>query len=410
MKYRYIRECKPILINQKRLFVPKEEKRNTEFIEYNLPYISSSLRPIYDVSKAKDLKKTNDNKKTGNKNCFQGQIPGNDAFLLPKAEAKTIIQKESFYNDVLCPYLVAEDLLGTKDSLHKRYAIDFNNLDIFSIQKYDKLYKIIEKNVLPKVKELAAKQELENKTNSVKKDDRIKHYKIWWTFWCSRTSLMQKLHSSQKYIACGRITKRPIFEFVSSKIHPSDLIVAFTFEDDYSFAILSSNCHYKWYNARCSTMKGDDRYTNTTCYNSFVWPQFGIPFAKNPDKYLEENKKEITELISNVAKCAREFYLKRDEIRRTCKMSLRDIYRTMEKHGENSLRNLQDKLNEAVLECYKYGTPKSIQSDDILEMLYNLNIKCAEFEEKDIQLLSPGLPNFLKDNSEFYTNYCIKPE
>jgi len=141
----------PKTISQKRLFLQKEEKKNTEFIEYKLPYISSSLRPIYDVSKAKDLKKTNDNAKTNNKNCFQGQIPGNEAFLLPKEDAKIIIQKEPFYNDVLCPYLVADDLLGTKDSLYKRYAIDFNNLDIFSIQKYDKLYKIIEKNVLPRV-------------------------------------------------------------------------------------------------------------------------------------------------------------------------------------------------------------------------------------------------------------------
>ena len=305
--------------------------------------------------------------------------------------------------------MVAEDMLATKNSLYTRYAIDFNNLSIFEIQKYNELYKKIEKEVLPKVKLLAEKQEQEIKDKKTNKRDRINHYKKWWTYWRERKDLMDKIHLSNKYIACGRITKRPIFDFISSKISPSDALTVFILEDDYSFGILSSSCHHKWYNARCSTMKGDDRYTNTTCYNSFVWPQFGIPFAKNPDKYIEENKEEITKLMSNVATGAREFYLKRDEIRRTCKMSLRDIYRTMEKHGENPLRDLQDKLNEAVLECYRFGAEKSLWAEDTLEMLYKLNLKCAELEDDGIELLSPGLPAFLKENSDFYTDYCIKP-
>ena len=82
----------------------------------------------------------------------------------------------------------------------------------------------------------------------------------------------------------------------------------------------------------------------------------------------------------------------------------------MEKHGDNPLRDLQDKLNDAVLECYKFGILKSLWSDDILEMLYKLNIKCAELEGKGVKLLSPGLPEFLKDKQEFYTDYCIKPD
>ncbi len=397
-------------IKRTRLLVPNEEKKNATFTEYNPASITSSLKPIFDVSKAKDLKKTNDNEKTNNKTCFQGQIHGQEGFLLSKDEAESIIQKEESYKDVLFPYLIADDLLGTKESKYRRYAIDFNNLDIFAIQKYDRLFKIIEKKVLPKVKELADEQREKNKENNIKKYDRINHYNKWWTYLRDRKPLMDKINVSRKYIACGQVTKRPIFEFVSSKIHPNAALMVFTFEDDYSFGILSSYFHWKWFTARCSTLKGDPRYTNTTTYNSFVWPQFGIPFAKNIEKYKEENKAEITKLVDNVVTCAREFYLKRDEIRRTCKISLRDIYQTMEKHGENHLKNLQDKLNAAVLECYKFGVPKSLWSDDILEMLYNLNLKCAELEEKGIKLLSPGLPEFLKDKPEYYTGYCIKPD
>lgn len=400
----------PKSIKSKRLLVPVEEKRDAAFTEYNLSNISSSLRPIFDVSDAKDLKKTNDNPKEGRKTCFQGQTHGQKGFLLSKEEAKNLISKNKSYSEVLCPYMIAEDLLGSEDSLCSRYAIDFNDLTIFEIQKYGELYKKIEKTVLPEVKALAEKQESENKLNTKQNFDRINHYKKWWTYWRDRKPLMDKINTCSKYIACGQITKRPIFEFISSKIHPNAALMVFTFEDDYSYGILSSNIHYKWYNARCSTMKGDPRYTNTTTYNSFAWPQFGIPFAKNSEKYIQENKDEIAKLVRSVAKCAKDFYLKRDEIRRNCKMSLREIYRTMEKPGENPLRDLQDKLNCAVLDCYKFGTPKSLLSDDILEMLYKLNLKCSEFESKGIKLLSPGLPEFLQGDLELYTDYCVREE
>lgn len=396
-------------IKQTRLLIPNEEKKNATFTEYHPNCITSSLRPICDVSKAKDLMKTNDNPKTDCKTCFQGQTV-DSGFLISKEDYIKLSISNSINSTVLKPFMVGEDLIGTKNSLYKRYAIDLNNKDIFEIQQYKELLKIVENTVLPIVKNLAEKQEQDIKEGKTKSRDRINHYKKWWTYWRDRKPLMDKLQNSSKYIVCSRVTKRPIFEFISSKIAPGDALNCFTFTDDYSFGILSSNCHYKWYNARCSTLKGDPRYTNTTTYNSFVWPQFGIPFAKNPEKYLEDNKKEITTLISNVAICAREFYLKRDEIRRICKMSLRDIYRTMEKHGDNPLRDLQDKLNDAVLECYKFGILKSLWSDDILEMLYKLNIKCAELEGKGVKLLSPGLPEFLKDKQEFYTDYCIKPD
>ncbi len=403
-------------IKQKRLFIPKEEKKNTEFIQYDLPYISSSLRPTCDVSKAKDLKNINDNLKNNCKTCFQGQTHGQSGFLLSKEESQIFIKQNSENSDIIFPYLIGDELLGKYENFISRYVIDFGQRTIFEAQQYPKLFERIEEIVLPHRKTAALEQEEKNKELlSTSPDARInKHhinfYKRWWQLDYSRQDLIKQIHRLSKYIACSRVTKRPIFDFVSSKISPNDALTVFTLQDDYSFGILSSNSHYKWYSARCSTMKGDDRYTNTTAYNSFVWPQFGVPFAKNPETYIEERKLEITKLVSNVVSCAREFYTKRDEIRKTCKLSLRDIYRTMEKHGDNPLRDMQDKLNEAVLECYKYETPKSLLSEDILEMLYKLNLKCAELEDKEVKLLSPGLPDFIQGRAEYVTDYCIKPD
>lgn len=42
--------------------------------------------------------------------------------------------------------------------------------------------------------------------------------------------------------------------------------------------IISSTIHWEWFNVRCSTLKGDPRYTSDTVWDSFSWPQ-------NPKEY-----------------------------------------------------------------------------------------------------------------------------
>ena len=46
------------------------------------------------------------------------------------------------------------------------------------------------------------------------------------------------------------VQKRPIFAFVEREIRPNDQIIAFMFDDDYSFGILQSNLHWKWFQAK----------------------------------------------------------------------------------------------------------------------------------------------------------------
>jgi hypothetical protein len=62
-----------------------------------------------------------------------------------------------------------------------------------------------------------------------------------------------------RYISCARVTKRPIFEFITNRIHPDSALIVFPFADDYSFGILQSGLHWQWFKIRCSTLKGDFR-------------------------------------------------------------------------------------------------------------------------------------------------------
>lgn len=85
--------------------------------------------------------------------------------------------------------------------------------------------------------------------------------------------MLTAINKIPRYIACGRVTKRPIFEFIDPAIHPNDSLAVFPLADDYSFGILQSGLHWQWFTERCSTMKADWRYTSNTVFDSFPWPQ-----------------------------------------------------------------------------------------------------------------------------------------
>lgn len=133
-----------------------------------------------------------------------------------------------------------------------------------------------------------------------------------------------------RYCVCGRVTKRPVFEFISSKIHPNDAIQVFPLFDDYSFGILQSIVHWKWFVARCSTLKGDFRYTSNSVFDSFPWPQ-----------------KASAKQIKAVAERAVALRSARRTVMQEHKMSLRDLYRVMEEAADNPVSEAQDKLDSS---------------------------------------------------------------
>jgi hypothetical protein len=75
--------------------------------------------------------------------------------------------------------------------------------------------------------------------------DRVIHHqtrnflKKWWTLSYPREELINKLSGLTRYIVCGRVTKRPVFEFISSDIRPSDALQVFTLPDEVLVQTLS---------------------------------------------------------------------------------------------------------------------------------------------------------------------------
>jgi len=307
----------------------------------------------------------------------------NAGFFLTPDEAHVMIAADAKNKEVLFPYMIGRDLVEAGGPT--RWIIDFAKRDTFAARSYQIPFEHIRGSVLPSVTARAAKEQADTGIE-VTRYTRI--LERWWQFYDYRPGTVAAIHSVPRYIAVSRVTKRPIFEFISSEIHADTALVIFPLADDYSFGILQSGIHFDWFKARCSTLRGDYRYTSDTVFDSFPWPQ-------------SPNKKQIG-AVAAASLALRDL---RNEIMRKMDYSLRDLYRTLEDPGANPLREAQDKLDAAVRAAY--GMTKT---DGVLEFLLELNHACATREKAGEAITPPGLPLPESEHAFFISNDCILPE
>jgi SAM-dependent methyltransferase len=343
---------------------------------YTIAEINTSLTLNTDTSQAKTLKVSKP------KMCFQGQMQGAIGFLVSIDEGNKLIKKSTKNSERLYPFLNGDDLLANKNSQPSRFSIDFSfDNDIIAVSKYPDLLKILEAKVLPKV-ENDAKAEADG---LIRAEGRKQQLEKWWQFTRKRGELLQAIKPLKRYIACSQVTKRPIFELISTEIKPNNAVIVFAFDDYYTFGIIQSIYHWQWFKTNCSTLKGDSRYTINTVWDTFPFPQ-GVDI----------------EVIRRVGAAARALHLGRSQMLRDNALSLRELYRTLDKPGRNPLRDLHTALDEAVATAYQ------IKPDNVLGGLLALNLAVAEREANGEAVTAPGLPPCVSDATEFVSDDCVE--
>lgn len=362
------------------------DSKESPFEDYELDTINSALS-LFDVTQAKVLACNKESK-----SCYQGQTQGTTKFLLSSEQAKAYLE-DSKNAEVLHPLLIGDELLGQYKSQPQRYIIDFRDAkDVFEVTEHKGLYDYIHEHVYPEFKKKADEEVERNRKakeespNYREKKDHQNAFKNWFRLFRSRKELMDIIKTKGRYIVCSRVTKRPIFEFISSKINPNDALAVFPLDDDYSFGILQSAIHWEWFVARCSTLKGDWRYTSDTVFDTFPWPQ-------NP------TKKQIEE----VAKQAKALRDKRNDYMEEHHLTLRQLYRIMDDTPNNPISEIQTRLDNAVRDAYGMR-----RDADILQFLLDLNGKVYEREQNEEKVQGPGLPNKINGKNEFVSDDCVR--
>jgi SAM-dependent methyltransferase len=440
-----------------RLTFQRGDSVDSPWETYELPVINPALSVGTDVTGALVL--AANAKSTG---CFEGQQPGHNGFRLNADEAARLVAKGC--QPVIFPYLNGDELLGAEYLTAPRFIIDFGERDIFAARAFPDAFDVLRTRVLADWEANAAKEKAQTGKETGEHQNRLK---TWWQLKRKRGALLAAIAPLPRYVACSRVTKRPIFEFLSSTIRPDSSLTVFPFADDYSYGILQSSLHFDWFKARCSSLKGDFRYTSDTVFDTFPWPQFdaapvsavrhdivvetrgkkrgssvgakySAPDGAKPNPTAAGYKdsaphgamlsEDALAKIRAVAAAAVALRALRREIMAKLDYSLRELYRTLDTPGANPLRDAHARLDTAVRAAYgmdvvgaavsaarrnapPQANPQAVDTTastaDPLAFLLDLNLKLAAKEKAGEPITPPGLPLPEPERAAFITDDCI---
>jgi SAM-dependent methyltransferase len=360
---------------------PRKRGSGPSSKEYELDFretdaINSALSDGTDVSLAVPL----DCNRTPQR-CFQGIVTGYSGFVIASTLRSQWIHKNKENRKVVRPYLVGNDMLSG-NSQPSRAIIDFGALSLFDAASYEIPWKHVKTNVLNSVSEKATSTK-----DSSMEEARAEHLERWWQFWNVRQGMRSSFKNLSRFIGCSRTTKRPVFCFLSPEICPDGKIQTFSFEDDYSYGVIQSHCHWTWFTAKCAKLTERPSYSARSVFDTLAWPQ--APGA---------------ELVREVAATGREVRRVREEALKRTKGGLRAVYRILELPGKNPLKDAHAALDAAVLAAYNFSPKK-----DLLAQLLALNFDVAARIEAGQPVTAPGIPAGFPKPESLVTDDCIRP-
>ena len=394
--------------------------KDYELAYRDTPQINSALSDQTDVSQARVLV-------CNTCCCYTGQYPRHNGFMLCESDAREMLKNDTRNREVVWPFLVGSELVAGEPI--DRYVIDFQMMSIVDARSYEAPFKQLQRVVLPHIQSKAEK-ERERTGRETGQDQNW--LQTWWRHFRPRPELIGKIARLSRFVVCSRVTKRPIFEFLSPGIRPGDALSCFAFEDDYSFGILQSNAHWQWFTAKCSKLTERFRYTPESVFDTFPWPQG--PTRKQ---------------IDAVAEAGREVRRVRADALAKIKGGLRAVYRTLELPGKNPLKDAHAALDQAVLDAYGFtirtgsvsarpsgnragsvsarsrplphgrGSDPHFQplphgrgsdpESDLLKQLLDLNLAVAARLDAGQPVTAPGIPPKYPDAEKLVTDDCIRP-
>jgi len=273
--------------------------------------------------------------------AFIGCQPTGKGFILDDDTATGLI--EAGEGDVVRPYLTSDDLADSPHAAPRRWIIDFRTLPLEEARKYPKSLARVRKLVKPD-----------------RDDNTSRHFaRLWWQFAWPRPVMRDAIAERPRYIVSTLTGKRLLFSWADPSWCPSNAVGVMAFIDDYAMGVLSSRAHGAWAWSRSSSLETRLRYTPSTAFETFPWP--------NPTAGQHH-------AISAAAKALLD---RRNAIVNAEPMGLTELYNRVEDGAYADLGKLHRTLDEAVAAAY--GWPKKVaqNDDELVRRLGQLNSEYA---------------------------------
>lgn len=322
----------------------KQQPKNYHLDNKVVSKINSSLTANIDVSNAKRLS-ANLNK------CFQGMIPVGKGFIVTEEQVNDWTKHDAKNQEVLKLFSMGANLAQNPHGKPERWIIDFDKLSLEDASEYGLPFQHTKTYVKPE----RDKNRMESR--------RLK----WWQPGGNPQQMRKEIAPLSCSFAVPRVSKWAIFIPAPLNWLPGDLNIVVASDDFYILGILTSKIHRQWVKAQSSTLKSDTRYTNTTCFETF-------PFPQNPPLKLIEQIRATTHDLHNY----------RTEQMEKKQWGITQLYNKFFNEPSSQLYKLHAKLDQLVMQAYEFDA-----DDDILEKLLELNLELAQKEKRGESVVGP---------------------
>jgi hypothetical protein len=190
--------------------------------------------------------------------CFMGASP-KGPFDLTASAASAMLSKPRNVNGRLNSDVVRRVVSGVDIVQHARglWTVDFGSMALDEAAKYEAPFEYLVRVVKP-----------------VRQQNRRKSYADkWWQYAEARPGMRQALAGLSRFIATPEVSKHRVFVWVATDVLCNQQTLVYARDDDYFFGVLHSRAHEVWALAQGTQLESRPRYTPTTCFETFPFPE-----------------------------------------------------------------------------------------------------------------------------------------
>jgi hypothetical protein len=308
--------------------------------------ISPALTSSGDVTAARHIE-------ANERLCFMGVTPGNKEFFLTDEQRSEILAQDPKSEAVIRPFLIGRDVNREIDQKPTRWIIDFAAMEKVEAEEFVGAMRHVRKYVYP-----------------VRRNNRREARAAnWWRFAEVAPNLRTAIGGMKQVLVLSRVSPRVVVARSPAAVCFDNAVFVIALSEPFHFGVLQSALHSTWARARGSTLKGDLRYTNTTIFETF-------PFPQTDGSYDPRNVPQGP-AAEQVSAAAESFERVRSQACKERGLGLTKIHNLLDSGEDTALTHAWVALNDAVTVCY--GFPAGTWRDEgkTLARLLELNRKVA---------------------------------
>jgi type II restriction/modification system DNA methylase subunit YeeA len=211
----------------------------------------------------------------------------------------------------------------------------------------------------------------------------------WWLHQRPRPEMRAALAHFDRYIATARVAKHRIFVWMNKAVLPDCQLIVVARDDDTTFGILHSRFHELWSLRMGTTLEDRPRYTPTTCFETFPFPDRLTPDVAAIEYDANPNAIRIAEAARTLNELRENWLNPEDLVERVPEVVPGYPDRIVPRNDEaaailrkRTLTNLYNKrpawldhaqqtLDQAVAAAY--GWSETLSDQEVLDRLFKLN-------------------------------------